>query len=93
MPQLSHFQYEPVWQLIRSMVPGNDLTAIDYGSCATKHILHMTIALTMFMAMALYQSVLLQALMVEMCFAAKKTLLLQLRTSGKSEEFALILLL
>lgn len=54
------------------MVPGSNLTAIDYSSSVTKRIVHMTIALTMFMAMTLHQSVLLEALVVELGLTAKK---------------------
>ena len=92
VPQLDHFQHEPVWRLIRSLVPGTNLTVIDYKSCISKHMLHMTVALTMFMMMTLHQSVLLQALMVEICFTAQNAFFLQLHTPGKSERFTLILL-
>lgn len=74
VPQLNYLQHESLWYVIRSMVPGNNLTAIDYNSCVTKRIVHMTIALTMFMAITLHQSVLLQALMVEIHSTAIDTL-------------------
>ena len=62
-------KYEPVWHVLRAFIPGSDLVAIDYSTCIAKHILHMTIAMTVFVAMTLHQSVLLQALMVvSYCF-------------------------
>ena len=49
---------------MHACLPGPNLTAFNYRLSAAKHILHMTIAITVFMAMTVHQSVLLQALMV-----------------------------
>ena len=49
---------------MHACLPGPNVTSFNYRLSAAKHILHMAIAITVFIAMTVHQSVLLQALMV-----------------------------
>ena len=49
---------------MHACLPGPNLTSFNYRLSVAKHILHVIIAVTVFMAMTVHQSVMLQALMV-----------------------------
>ena len=49
---------------MHACLPSPNLTAFNYRFSAAKHILYITIGITVFMAVTVYESVLLQALMV-----------------------------
>ena len=49
---------------MQACLPSSNKAVFDYRFSAAKHILHVTIGITVFMAVTVYESVLLQALMV-----------------------------
>ena len=67
---------------MHACLPGSNLTSFNYRLSVTKHILHLTIAITVFMAMTVHQTVLLQALMVSSRDSNSLKVFFQLQTSA-----------